>query len=72
MSGRLGFSSRLRSLLQQGKLDEARGLIRGFSPEVLKEEILRLPPRSGLALCSILLALIVYAMYRTCCDEVED
>ncbi|MBR1895797.1 MAG: magnesium transporter [Pyramidobacter sp.] len=54
MSGRLGFSSRLRSLLQQGKLDEARGLIRGFSPEVLKEEILRLPPRSGLALCSIL------------------
>jgi magnesium transporter len=56
MSGRLGFSSRLRTLLQQGKLDEARTLIRGFSPEVLKEEILRLPPRSGLALCSILRA----------------
>ncbi len=54
MSGRLGFSSRLRNLLQQGKLDEARTLIRGFSPEVLREEILRMPPRSGLALCSIL------------------
>ena len=26
----------------------------------------------GMALCSIVLAAIVYAMYRTCCDEVED
>lgn len=54
MSGRLGFSSRLRNLLQQGRLDEARGLIRGFSNEVLREEVLRLPPRVDLALCSIL------------------
>ena len=53
-AGRMGFSSRLRALLHQGKLDEARTLIRGFSPEVLKDEIVRLPPRSGLALCSIL------------------
>ncbi len=54
MSPRMGFSSRLKSLLQQGRLDEARTLVRGLSPDVLKEEILRLPPRCGLALCSVL------------------
>jgi magnesium transporter len=50
----MGFSSRLKALLQQGKLDEARSLVKGLSTEVLKEEIIHLPPRCGLALCSVL------------------
>lgn len=68
MSARMGYSSRLRTLLQQGRLDEARLMIRGMAPEVLKEELLRLPPRSGLALCSILksarLAVLVEELSR--------
>ncbi|MGN0838033.1 MAG: magnesium transporter [Pyramidobacter sp.] len=54
MPPRMGFSSRLKALLQQGKLDEARSLVKGLSTEVLKEEIIHLPPRCGLALCSVL------------------
>ena len=54
MPPRMGFSFRLKALLQQGKLDEARSLVKGLSTEVLKEEIIHLPPRCGLALCSVL------------------
>ena len=68
MSARMGYSSRLKTLLQQGRLDEARLMIRGMAPEVLEEELLRLPPRSGLALCSILkpprLAVLIEGLSR--------
>ena len=68
MSARMGYSSRLKTLLQQGRLDEARLMIRGMTPEVLEEELLRLPPRSGLALCSILkparLAVLIEGLSR--------
>ena len=54
MSALVGFSSRLRNLLEQGRLDEARVLSRALTPELLSEELRHLSPRGGLALCSIL------------------
>ena len=54
MPPRMGFSSRLKTLLQQGKLDEARPIVRGLSLEILQEEVIHLPTRCGLALCSIM------------------
>lgn len=36
MPPRMGFSSRLKTLLQQGKLDEARPIVRGLSLEILQ------------------------------------
>lgn len=54
MPPRMGFSSRLKTLLQQGKLDEVRSLVKGLSTEILREEIIHLPSRCALALCSVL------------------
>lgn len=54
MPARMGFTARLKNLLVQGRLEDARALIRGLTPDGLKEEVLRLPPRLGFALCSVL------------------
>lgn len=59
-----GFSSRLRTLLEQGRLDEARLMSRALSAEILSEEVRRLPPRCGLALCSIIKPLRLAALLR--------
>lgn len=49
-----GFSTRLRRLLVERKLDEVHNLIRGLSVDALKYELLNMAPREGLALCSVM------------------
>lgn len=54
MALRTGFSTRLRRLLAERRLEDVRVLIRGLSLDSLKYELLHMAPREGLALCSVL------------------